>query len=91
MIRVTDDFVIDVTVHGYNVMLDKHKVNKKGESVYETLGCHGNLKAALGSVLKHLNRMKLSEGTHSLKEAIEIVTRNHELLQEILKEVKEEI
>ena len=43
MITLIHDLVIRVDKHNYTLMLDRHKQDKKGEPIYETLGYFGTL------------------------------------------------
>lgn len=87
MIELVDDYVIEVTKFGYNLLIDKHKLDKKGKHIYQTVGYYGTLTGALNGALKHMNRMRLSEETHSLKEAIQIINHNHKMWYEILERI----
>lgn len=74
MIRINDDYVIDVGENqSYVVKEDKHKENKKGEHVYATLGYYTRLESALLGAKAHMIHKSMGEGEKSLDEAIRAV------------------
>lgn len=74
MIRINDDYVIDVGENqSYVVKEDKHKENKKGEHVYVTLGYYTRLESALLGAKSHMIHKSMGEGEKSLDEAIRAV------------------
>lgn len=84
MIKLVEDLVIQVTKYGYTLMLDRHKVDKSGEPVFDPISYHGNIKEAFNGAVKYLNRKKLSGRTHTLAEAVKIIGENHQQLKELL-------
>ena len=87
MIRVNDDYVIDVDSMCYTTKIDKHKADKKGNPVYEVVGYYKDLDGAILAVVKSMNRKELSEGVYELKEALEIIQASNEQFETLLKEV----
>ena len=87
MIRVNDDYVIDVDSMCYTTKIDKHKTDKKGNPVYEVVGYYKVLDGAILAVVKSMNRKELSEGVYELKEALEIIQASNEQFETLLKEV----
>lgn len=87
MIRVNDDYVIDVDSMCYTTKIDKHKTDKKGNPVYEVVGYYKDLDGAILAVVKSMNRKELSEGAYELKEALEIIQASNEQFETLLKEV----
>ncbi len=87
MIRVNDDYVIDVDSMCYTTKIDKHKTDKKGNPVYEVVGYYKDLDGAILAVVKSMNRKELSEGVYELKEALEIIQASNEQFETLLKEV----
>lgn len=74
MIRINDDYVIDVGENqSYILKEDKHKDNKKGEHVYVTLGYYTRLESALMGTKNHLIHKSMGEEEKSLYEAISTV------------------
>jgi uncharacterized protein with von Willebrand factor type A (vWA) domain len=57
--------------------------------VYNTVGYYSNLEGAIKGVIEDMNARALKDGTHTLKEALEIVIENNkrfiELLEKALK------
>ena len=87
MIRVNDDYVIDVDSMCYTTKIDKHKTDKKGNPVYEVVGYYKDLDGAILAVVKSMNRKELSDGVYELKEALEIIQASNEQFETLLKEV----
>lgn len=75
MIRVNDDYVIEVDEMNYTVKKDLHKkaVDKNGEEydMYKTLGYFNNLENALSGIIKNRLVTAYSDGEITLEEAIE--------------------
>lgn len=91
MITLIDDYVVEVEPLNYVLKIDKHKTNKKGEKQYTTVGYYPTLKGAIIAVLHHMNRSQLSTDDYTLKEAIEIISRNNERLELVLRKVMGEL
>lgn len=99
MIRVNDDYIIDVDPHNYIVKRDLHKervtVNDKtGEETrtpsYYTVGYFGDLPSAVRGIIRDMNRQGLSEGTFSLTEAVKMVQDNNKRFYDLLDRAFEE-
>lgn len=91
MIELVNDLVIRVIKYNYVLMVDKHKVDKHGQPVYEIISYHGTLKAALNGALEYLNRKSLEDGTFTLKEAIQKINENHDLMVKLYERIYERI
>lgn len=91
MVRVNKTYVIDVDENCYTVKIDKHKTDKKGKAVYEVCGYYGSLESALKGVIKSMNSKALSEGVHTLEQAIKIVSANNSKFEDILKKALAEM
>lgn len=87
MIKVNDDYVILVDTLSYRACLDTHKVTKKNEPIYKTVGYYSNLESALFAIVENMNAKKLEDGVYTLIEAIEIIKANNKILGDMLKEV----
>lgn len=87
MIRVNDNYVIDVDSMCYTAKIDKHKTDKKGNPVYEVVGYYKDLDGAVLAIVKSMNRSKLSEGVHDLKTALGIIQASNEQFEKLLREV----
>ena len=87
MIRVTENYCIDVDEQCYTVNFDKHQTDKKGNHVYVTVGYYGTLENAIKGVIKDMNKKQLKDGEHTLKEALTIVKENNNKFTELLREV----
>lgn len=84
MVRVNEQYVIDVDERNYTVKLDKHKTDKKGNPIYDVCGYYGTLETAIKGVIGSMNKSKLSQGTHTLEEAVKIVCENNKQFEEML-------
>lgn len=87
MIKLLRDYAIDVTKYGYNLMVDKHRVNKEGKPVYETLGYYTTLEQVVNACRDYIIKMKLRDDVYSLKEALEIIKTCDLDFKKYLKEV----
>ena len=78
MITLMHDLVIDVSQTNFTLMLDKHKTDKKGNALYETLGYYSHLDRAIRAAIDYHIKRCLSENTHTLEEAVERVRQVNE-------------
>lgn len=70
MVILNKDLVVEVSQSNYTLMLDKHKQDKKGNPVYETLGYYCTLAGAVRGARDYCIKKRLEEHEHSLCEAI---------------------
>lgn len=74
MIRVNDDYVIELQKMNYIVKEDKHKKvlddNGKEVDLYKVCGYYTSLESALEGVKKSMSFAALENGEYSLEEAI---------------------
>ena len=97
MIRVNEDYVIQVDSLNYTVMRDAHRkttrTDKAGEKVevdaYITVGYYSNFTGAIKGVINDMNTRTLSDGVHTLKEALDIVVENNNRFIELLNKALE--
>lgn len=96
MVRVNDDYIIDVDSLNYTVKRDAHKtrivkdkdtLEEKEVETFVTVGYYGDLAGAIKGVIKDTNRRELSEGVHDLKSALAIVKSNNDSFEKLLREV----
>ena len=94
MVRVNDDYIIDVDPLNYTVRRDMHKTRiintKEGETklgTFVTVGYVGDLAGAIKLVIKDMNSRELGEDLHDLKSALAIVKRNNDSFEELLRKV----
>lgn len=87
MIRVNDNYVVLVDTLSYKACVDTHRVTKKGKPVYNTIGYYSNLEQALLGIVEDMNAKELSDGVHTLTEAIEIIKANNKIYDDMLKSV----
>lgn len=78
MIRVNNDYVIDVDPYNFTVKFDRHRkyLNEKTgieTDVYDTVGHYSTLEAALEGCLKDMQVRKLADGEISLTKALKAV------------------
>ena len=94
MIEVIEGYVIDVDSLNYTLKKDTGRLDKDGNKVYRTYGYHSSLKSALVACIGCVQKEKLSNGTLTLEQAINVsnqaVNRFNELLELAIKEVKED-
>lgn len=89
MIRVDNDYYIDVDEQCYTVKIDTHKTDKKGNEVYVIVGYYKNLQNAIKGVIDYQNKKKLKSENYDLKEALKIVLDNNTRFEKLLKSVVE--
>lgn len=88
MIRVNNDYIVDVDDMNFIAKEDKHKTitDKNGitKNVYYTIGYYGTLEGALDGIRRDMIKKNLTEGEVSLKEAIEVINKANYEFKEIL-------
>jgi hypothetical protein len=99
MIRIDEDYIIDVDPHNYIVKRDLHKervtVNDEtGEEtrtpVFNTVGYFGDIPSAVRGIIRDMNRTELSGGVFSLTEAVKMVQDNNKRFYDLLDRAFEE-
>lgn len=97
MIRVNEDWIIDIDKYNYTLRRDMHTtrtVKKNGEeveeNVYTTVGHFSSLDKALENLGKEIIRYKLMDGEYDLKTAVEAIRECRDEWQRLTKEIKGE-
>lgn len=86
MITLKYDLLVDVSQYNYTLMLDKHKQDKKGKPVYETLGYYNTLTGAVCGAKDYCIRKILGSDVHSLTEAADEIARITDEFANLLRE-----
>lgn len=90
MIKIDDDFFIEVDNLCYTAKEDKHKTTKtkNGEEipVYNIIGYYGTLSKAIIGVRDYILKNHFGENTCSLDEAIAYIEKVDETFQNYIKE-----
>ena len=77
MVKVNDDYIIEIDSLNYTVKRDEHKTREekvKGSDevkvvpVFTTVGYYYDLATSISGIIKDMNRRQLGEGTHELHE-----------------------
>lgn len=88
MIRINDDYVIDVDSLNYTVMRDYHKIDKDGKQILRAEGYYTTLEKALLAVREMLVKKSLGESEYTLESALTCVrTINNEFVDTFRKVV----
>lgn len=94
MVRLVGNYVVDVDTYEYTLKIDKHKttVDKNGvtKNVYDCIGHYSSLEGAIKGAIKHMNRIKLSEGVHTLECALKMIQQSNEEFADVLERVVKE-
>lgn len=95
MIRVNEDYVIEVDNYNYSAYQDTHKTryDKKLEAdvpVYKLVGHFGSLLGALQGIYKDMVRTSLSKRDHNLESAIKVIHSERAKFSDLLKSVLKE-
>ena len=100
MVKVNDDYIIEVDSLNYTVKRDEHRTREekvtgsdevKVVPVFTTVGYFYDLTASIRGVIKDMNRRELGSGTHTLQEAVDIVIKNNSRVTELLGAVEKEV
>ncbi len=90
MITLKHDCLIDVSQNNFTLMLDKHKQDKNGKPIYETLGYYSTLQGAVCGARDYYVKRQLESDTYTLDKAIEIVRQTNKEFFDLLKGVMQE-
>lgn len=99
MVKVNDDYFIEIDSLNYTVKRDEHKTREekiKGSDevkivpVCTIIGYYGDLATAILGAIKDMNRRELGSGTHTLQEAVDVVLKNNRYVTELLDKVAKE-
>lgn len=97
MIRINDDWIIDIDKYNYTLRRDMHTtriIKKNGkeveENVYTTVGHYSSLNKALDNLGKEILRYKLIDGEYTLKMAVEAIRECQDEWRRLTDEIKSE-
>lgn len=86
MITLKHDLVVDVSQNNYTLMLDKHKQDKNGNPLYETLGYYNTLTGAVNGARDYCVRKNLASDVYSLRGAVDEMKRITDEFVNLLRE-----
>ena len=88
MIRVNEDWVVDVDSYNYILKKDLHRMTKdrngKPIPAYDTQGYFSSLQAALERLGEEMVREKLMGGTRCLAEAVNAIREGRDEWRELI-------
>ena len=97
MIRINDDWIIDIDKYNYTLRRDMHAtriIKKNGkeveENVYTTVGHYSSLDKALENLGKEVIRYKLMGAEYDLKTAVEAIRECRDEWRRLTDEIKSE-
>lgn len=95
MIRVNEDWIIDVDAYNYILKKDAHKQTKQKSGngyvmadTFYVVGYYSTLSAALDTLGKEMFKDKISTSCYSLAEAVAALQECRDVWEKLLKEVK---
>lgn len=88
MIRLTDDYYIDMDERNYILCFDYKRVDKKGNRVYRPLGYFGRMDELLDFWAERVVKQHLMNDKDELtiSEAVEIIRRELEIAKAIVRD-----
>lgn len=90
MIRVDENYIIEVDERCYAVKIDMHKEDKNGNPIYKPVGYYGDIEGAIKGIIKSKVNKSLSEEIHTLESALKCVVDTSKEFGELLKKVIED-
>lgn len=93
MIKINDDYFVDVDAFNYTAKTDTHKVDKKGQRIIYTIGYYSDLRNAVKGILEYDAKQKFKGVDLTLYEAVKELDKNNKQLEKILAKIpsKEEV
>lgn len=73
MIRLIDDYVINISGNQYVLAIDEHKIDKQGKAVHTAIGYYTTITAAIKAAAQDCYKRRLDNSIYSLEEAIGII------------------
>lgn len=96
MIRINDDWVIDIDAYNYIIRKDLHKETKqkrgKGYALMDafyTAGYYGTLEAALSALNEIIIKDRLSKADYALAEAVAVIKECREEWEKLVEKIDE--
>ena len=94
MIRINDDWVIDVDAYNYILKRDLHRMEKSRDKktmvpAYTTIGYYGSLRKALERLREEIIRERLRDGLRTLTEALQTIRECNKEWSELIEKVLE--
>ena len=94
MIRVDNDFVIEVDNYGFTARRDTHKTRfSKSENkevpVYTLVGHYGSIASAVSGIVDYKIQTKLMDGVHELKDVVRLIKEEMRYFNELLAKAME--
>jgi len=93
MIRVNDDYIIEIDNYNFTAKRDLHqaRIKKDGstEDQFKTVGYYGDFSSAIRGIIRDMNIRELSDGVKTLEEALGIILKNNIRFEELLTKVLE--
>lgn len=89
IIRLNDDWVIEVNDMSYMLKKDRHRKDKNGDDVYTISGYYTSLEGALKGFRKELIRYGFEDKAMSVKEALKVVEKANKEFDAVLLGVME--
>lgn len=86
MIRINDDYVISVEPYEYCVKIDKHRQDKKGNDIYDTVGHYTSLESAILGAKNEAIHKSLFNMETTLENALKCVADINAEFKQMLEE-----
>lgn len=86
MLHVIDNYYAISNNYGYTVARDTGRKDKDENPVYTTLGYVGTIKEVVELVCKDKLHNRITEGDMELKQALEFVREQTDIIEKMLKE-----
>ena len=87
MIKINENYAIDVDRYNYILVKNEHRKDKNGKDVYKTIGYYNNIKAAFSACAEWCAVENLTNDEFSLKEAVKIIQNTYDEFKKLLEEV----
>lgn len=85
MIVLIHDYVVTLSQYSYILMRDKHKQDKNGKPIYETVGYYGTLESAIIAAKDHCFKERISGDVVCLAQAIDTLKQVSDEFSELIK------
>lgn len=83
MINLIENLCIDADENQYTLKLNTNRLNKKGETIYKTLGYYSTISSALEGASVFLIRNKIQNNDMTLKETLDEYKRIEKSMKEL--------
>jgi hypothetical protein len=87
VITIDENYMIDVDKYNYILVKNEHRLDKKGNEVFKTIGYYPSIECAIFACAEQYDRANLCNKNKTLYDAACIIRNTRDKFRKILKEI----